>query len=146
MKINSFISFLAVLCLAPSVMAFEARFSSLYIRGSQNGWAAEPMALVADHLWSGEAVFPVGQKNCFKFDVAGDWKVNFGDNPVELTGQLPDYVADLGGKNICTEAGGRTRILFSDQDQSYYYFPAPESSSTTRRLCNPPSRAAKPSP
>ncbi|HWV16570.1 MAG TPA: hypothetical protein VN030_14145 [Cellvibrio sp.] len=93
-------------------------FNKLNLRQDSNSWAAEPMALVADHIWQGQTHTLRSAANQFKFDVNGDWSLNFGDNTPT------DGIADQNGANIlvngcynfdCTSV----RVLFNDNTREY---------------------------
>ena len=92
--------------------AFASTYPSVYLRGSMNGWKKTAMKLVSDHQWEGEAVFPAGS-GLFKFDVYGNWSVNFGDDDLDQT-------ADAYGANIAVAGGKTYRISFNDESRFYW--------------------------
>jgi hypothetical protein len=93
--------------------AHEAAWSTLHIRGTMNDWGTTPMQLVADHEWSVEVTTGTSSKERFKFDVHGDWRLNFGDND-------RDQTADRSGKDIPLPAGQTVLIHFNDQSNFYW--------------------------
>ncbi|MFM7203845.1 MAG: carbohydrate binding domain-containing protein [Myxococcota bacterium] len=92
---------------------FVGAYPQLYFRGTANAWATTGMKLVADHLWQVDVRFTGGSSDRFKFDVYGDWKVNFGDTN-------KDGVAEQGGADIYVTLGqGDYRITFEDVSKKY---------------------------
>jgi hypothetical protein len=91
--------------------AFQHTLAQLYFRGTPNGWNATPMTLVSDYTWQLAVTFAGNER--FKFDVAGDWAENFGDN------EPRDGVADPGGADIPVTAPGTYVISFNDQSRIY---------------------------
>lgn len=89
-----------------------ANFDQLMFRGDANNWAATPMTLVADNTWEIEISQSQSAAMNFKFDLAGDWYQNYGDN--EDDGQ-----AELYGNNISLPCGGSYRIRFNDASLRY---------------------------
>ena len=71
------------------------------------------MTLVADNTWEITATFGSGSNERFKFDINGDWMLNFGDNE-------PDGIADETGNDIMIKEGaGDYTITFNDQSKAY---------------------------
>jgi hypothetical protein len=96
-----------------TVNGLQASYRQIYLRGTHNQWKTTPMTLVADHSWEGEASFNEGPRERFKFDVYGNWSLNFGDDN-------RDGIADRSGRDIAVE-GGKTYIInFNDRSRSYY--------------------------
>ena len=92
---------------------FNKIHPQVYFRGTPNNWGTTLMNLVSNHLWEVEATFGSSSDERFKFDVYGDWSLNFGDNN-------NDGVADQSGANIMVTAGAGTyRIRFNDQTRVY---------------------------
>ncbi len=87
-------------------------WSSLYFRGTANGWAATPMTLVADHLWQLDVAFDGQSEQRFKFDRNADWSQNYGDNE-------NDGVLDLTGGDIYTTVSGLYRLEVNDSTLAY---------------------------
>ncbi len=71
------------------------------------------MQLVADHEWSVEVTTGASGKERFKFDVYGDWGLNFGDND-------GDQTADRSGKDIALPADQTVLIHFNDLSKFYW--------------------------
>lgn len=92
--------------------SFASNYPSVYLRGTHNGWAADmPMTLVADNVWQVTATF--SSSGQFKFDVYGDWSLNFGDNN-------SDGSLEQGGSNIQIPSGAGTyTIQLNDQTLQY---------------------------
>lgn len=87
-------------------------YQQVYFRGSPNGWDNTPMYLVNHYTWETEIDIIAGEQN-YKFDVYGNWTLNFGDNN-------NDGIADQGGANISfTQGAGRYRVRFNDQTRAY---------------------------
>ncbi len=86
---------------------------SLYLRGTLNQWGITPMNLVAPNVWQTVVHFEDGTNESFKFDVYGDWKLNFGDTDA-------DGSVEEDGDNISvTQGSGYYRISFNDKTQTY---------------------------
>ncbi|BFM21479.1 alpha amylase C-terminal domain-containing protein [Gilvimarinus japonicus] len=90
-----------------------SNFDALYFRGTSNGWAASPMTLVDDHTWQLDVQFDGQANQRFKFDLAGDWSQNYGDN------NTPDGVLDSNGDDINTNVIGQYRVQVNDAELSY---------------------------
>lgn len=91
--------------------AYDSAYASLYLRGTFNNWGTDmPMTLVADHQWQVNVMLSGSDK--FKFDAAGDWVTNFGDNEL-------DGVAEANGKDITTSLSGRYVLSFNDETRHY---------------------------
>jgi glucoamylase len=92
---------------------FQTNLPQLFFRGTPNGWSTTPMTLVADFTWSTTQTFGSASNERFKFDVNGDWALNFGDNQ-------PDGTADQTGADIrITQGPGAYTITFNDQTKAY---------------------------
>ncbi|MDX1520770.1 MAG: glycoside hydrolase family 15 protein, partial [Anaerolineae bacterium] len=92
---------------------FQSTYAQLYFRGTPNGWGTTAMDLVGDYTWRTTQSFGSGSNERFKFDVHGDWSLNFGDNQ-------PDGVADQNGADIpITQGAGSYTITFNDQTKAY---------------------------
>ncbi|WP_409421591.1 alpha amylase C-terminal domain-containing protein [Pseudaeromonas sp. ZJS20] len=95
---------------------YTSTYDSMYFRGTPNSWAATAMTLVANNTWQTTITFDgTGDSSGsqrFKFDVAGDWATNFGDNNA-------DYVADLTGSDITTDVVGTYVVTFNDSTKVY---------------------------
>lgn len=96
-----------------SPQVYTASYPQLYFRGTPNNWASVPMTLVANNTWQVDTKFTASTSDRFKFDVYGDWKVNFGDTN-------KDGVAEQGGSDIYPTLGaGDYRITFNDLTRKY---------------------------
>lgn len=92
---------------------FNRTYNDVYIRGTNNNWQASRMELVYDYWWQLDVYFAGGANERFKFDIYGDWSLNFGDNEY-------DGVADETGNDIpVTEGAGNYRIRFNDQTKAW---------------------------
>src|SRR5690554_117981 len=90
-----------------------SNFDALYFRGTANAWAASPMSLVDHHIWQLDVQFDGQANQRFKFDLAGDWSQNYGDNT------SPDGVLDSNGDDITTNVIGQYQVQVNDADLSY---------------------------
>ena len=101
----------AALLLSANSFAATANYSQVYLRGTFNSWATTTkMNLVADNTW--EAPVTLAANAEFKFDINGDWTVNYGDDN-------NDYIADRSGANIKVATAGSYYIRFNDQSNKY---------------------------
>ena len=97
----------------PNCGGFQKTYNQLYFRGTPNGWGTTSMDLVADYTWEIETNFGSASSERFKFDVHGDWSLNFGDNN-------NDGIAEQTGSDIyITEGAGDYTITFNDQTKAY---------------------------
>lgn len=87
-------------------------FEQLYFRGTANNWATGAMTLVADNVWQIEATFDGQANQRFKFDVNGDWQINYGDSN-------NDAVLEQSGADIYTTVSGTYLIEVNDLTLSY---------------------------
>jgi pullulanase len=101
-----------VTVLPKSTGDFDKVFKSLNFRGTPNAWGNSPMRLVTDHAWQVQVDFDGQSRQRFKFDVAGDWTDNYGDN--EGDGRLDHMGADI-YFNEC----GRYQVQVRDDDKTY---------------------------
>lgn len=89
-------------------------FPQVFFRGTSNQWGTTPMTLEDDCSWKTTQSFSSGSSERFKFDINGDWSLNFGDNPPV------DGIADETGADIpITEGAGDYLITFNDQSKNY---------------------------
>lgn len=92
---------------------FAHVYPQVYFRGTPNSWATTPMSLVADYTWQAGVSFGSAPSERFKFDIYGDWSLNFGDNN-------GDGIADQWGADIYPANGaGEYTITFNDLTQAY---------------------------
>ncbi|WP_427976566.1 PKD domain-containing protein [Agarivorans sp.] len=87
-------------------------FEQLYFRGTAKAWQTSVMQLVADNTWQLQVEFDGQQDQRFKFDLNGDWSINYGDNGAD--GSLEQTGAD-----IFTSVVGTYLIEVNDQTMSY---------------------------
>lgn len=93
---------------------FSRTYDNVYLRGTTNNWQTTQMELVYDYLWEIEAYFGSTANERFKFDIYGDWSLNYGDNE-------NDRVAEQFGDDIfVTEGEGNYRIRFNDQTKVWW--------------------------
>jgi glucoamylase len=96
-----------------SSAGLERSYPQVYFRGTPNGWGTTAMDLVDDFTWRTIQTFGSASNERFKFDIYGDWSVNFGDNE-------PDGIADQTGADIpITQGAGSYIITFNDQTKAY---------------------------
>jgi len=91
---------------------YSSVYNQVYFRGTANNWQNTPMKLVGNHQWQIEATFGTGGNERFKFDVNGDWSLNFGDNEA-------DGIADQNGNDIAVPNGTKATIIFNDLTKAY---------------------------
>jgi alpha-1,3-glucan synthase len=96
------------------VAGFAKVHPQVYFRGTPNGWATtRKFDLVGDNLWR-TTVTTLGSANeRFKFDIKGDWTLNFGDNAPA------DFVADQTGADIRLPANKTVTITWNDKTRVY---------------------------
>lgn len=96
----------------------QKAYANLFIRGTFNNWGSTAMTLVADHSWQADAVFSAASTERFKFDVHGNWTLNFGEN--QNGGRNATGTAEQSGGDIYPiEGAGTYRILFNDQTLAF---------------------------
>lgn len=93
-------------------MPFKQGVPQIYLRGSFNGWNTSIMKLVGDNLWEETISFAQGSGSRFKFDVNGNWQVNYGDNNA-------DGYADQNGSDILIQ-DGTYLIRYNDLTRQYW--------------------------
>ncbi|MDB5105396.1 MAG: hypothetical protein JWP91_3085 [Fibrobacteres bacterium] len=105
-------------------------FPQVYLRGSHNGFAAtQKMNGLGDNTWTAQASFGSTATERFKFDIYGDWTLNFGDIAPA------NGIADQGGADIMvTQGAGDYAIAFNGNTKAY---------SVTRIVPDPQSPVAK---
>lgn len=101
-----------------SVSSFAHTFNSLNLRTSLNSWGSQPMTLIANHVWQGQTSTQRSTANQFKFDVFGDWSLNFGEN------QPKQGIADQNGANILVDGCANfdctsVNVRFKDDSHEY---------------------------
>lgn len=96
-------------------VAWNQVLPQVHLRGTFNGWAAgRLMTLVGNNQWElKDIVFGATTSERFKFDVYGNWSVNYGDTN-------RDGYADQGGADIpVTQGAGSYTIRFNDSTRQY---------------------------
>lgn len=89
------------------------RFEQVYFRGTANSWAAEAMTFKGNSTWQLTVSFDGAPNDRFKFDITGDWSINFGDNN-------SDGIAERNGADISIFQGaGEYVITFNDTTLNY---------------------------
>lgn len=106
-------------------------WNSLYVRGTNNGWGlGTPMTKSGD-VWTATNVsFGSATNQRFKFDVRGDWSLNYGGTG--LTG-----TAVQSGGDIAVSANTTYTITFNEVTKAYAATPSgqpPQGSSVTVRF------------
>lgn len=88
-------------------------WSSLYLRGTHNGWSLSTPMTKSGSTWTATNVqFPTGAGQRFKFDVRGDWSLNFGGSGLTGTGVQ-------NGGDIPVASGGRYTVTFNESTKQY---------------------------
>lgn len=92
---------------------FSQNYDQVYARGTFNSWGTTLMTLVGNNLWQTTVTLDGTANPRMKFDIYGDWSLNFGDNN-------GDNIADQTGNDILfpTTTGTYT-IQFNDQTRAY---------------------------
>ena len=92
---------------------FVSQYPTMTLRGTGNGWSAGAMTLVADYTWSTQMTFTGNNTpERFKFDVYGDWGIDFGDTNAD------GYLEQRGG-DIFVNAAGTYTITLNELDLTY---------------------------
>ncbi len=96
---------------------FDQNYDQVYARGTFNSWGTELMTLVGNHLWETTLTLNGNNNPRMKFDIFGDWSLNFGDNN-------GDNVADQTGNDIpFPTTTGTYTIQFNDETRVYSVTP-----------------------
>ena len=88
-------------------------FPQVYLRGTPNTWGTTLMTLVSNYVWEIQASFGSATNERFKFDIYGDWILNYGDSDRNRIGD--EYGADI----MITNGAGDYLIRFNDQSLAY---------------------------
>lgn len=104
-----------------SALPYAANHNEMFLAGGFNGWGADPLTLVADHIWEIKNVDLLGQewklKNCANW-CDEDW----GDPNCDRV--MTSNMAPGGnGNSNCSDAG-LVNIRFNDQTLTYTVTPA----------------------
>ena len=88
-------------------------WNTLFIRGTHNNWDLSTKMTKSGSTWMATNVqFPVGTGQRFKFDVRGDWSLNYGGTTLSQTGVQ-------NGADIPVASGGRYTITFNEGTKQY---------------------------
>ncbi len=98
-----------------SINGYQANYQQVYIRGTFNSWGKQAMTLVSDNSWTADVTFGSSSGQSFKFDINGDWSLNFGDNN-------GDQICELNGQNIPVTSGKTYTIYFNDNNNSFFLY------------------------
>ena len=93
-------------------------WNSLYVRGTNNGWALNSSMTKSGNVWTASNVsFGSSANQRFKFDVRGDWSLNYGGSG--LTG-----TAVQSGSDIAVSANTTYTITFNEVTKAYAVTPS----------------------
>lgn len=93
-------------------------WTSLYVRGTNNSWGLSTPMTKSGDVWTASNVsFGSAAGQRFKFDVKGDWSLNFGGTG--LTG-----TAVQGGGDIAVSANTTYTITFNEKTKAYAATPS----------------------
>lgn len=118
LEISSKCFILVLLFLTTNVFAAEEnkQFKSIYekvtYKGTSNNWKAQEMKLIADNIWYVQAAFGKTSSERFKFDIYGNWALNYGDSN-------KDGICEQAGNEIYVEGGKVYDITFNDDSKAY---------------------------
>jgi alpha-1,3-glucan synthase len=89
-------------------------YSQVYFRGTPNSWQTnKKFDLVADNLWRTTVTTLATTTERFKFDINGDWTLNFGDVAPA------NFIADQGGADIKLPGSKTVVVTFNDKTRVY---------------------------
>lgn len=91
---------------------YTKNFNQVYFRGTANNWGTTAMSLVANNTWRVSATFGSATNERFKFDIHGDWTLNYGDTN-------RDGIAEQTGGDIPITSAGTYTITFNDSTFAY---------------------------
>lgn len=111
---------------------FAKVYDQVYLRGTFNTWSTTEMNLIADNTWRGVGTFGSTATERFKFDIRGDWSLNFGDNNA-------DGIAEQSGQDIPVQPGSTYAITFNDLTRAYTVSPLSGTVEATPQGGNAPS-------
>lgn len=94
-------------------VVYANRLPKLSVRGTNNNWGNTAMNLVSNNLWATDVTFGSTSSERFKFDVNGDWSLNYGDTN-------RDGLVETNGADIpVTQGAGSYHITYNDLTQRY---------------------------
>ena len=97
----------------PTVVNSAKTYATVYLRGTNNSWGTTSMALIANHRWAVTVPFLKGTGDAFKFDIYGNWSLNYGGSAASGTG------VSSGGNIPVTQGAGNYYVTFNDQTLAY---------------------------
>ena len=92
--------------------SYLKKYPQVYLRGTFNNWNTKAMTIIADNTWETVETFGSTTSERFKFDVYGNWSVNFGDTN-------KDGVADQNSSDIFVGANAQYKIRYNDLTNVY---------------------------
>lgn len=98
---------------------FMTLYPGMCLRGYFNSWGAEPMRLVADHVWEGVFSSPVLPKYGFKIATGSAWDrdLDWGEAGPENDGTAEPNTGS--GKHIRYPGAGKFRVRFNEKTLAY---------------------------
>jgi hypothetical protein len=88
-------------------------WNTLFVRGTHNNWDLSTKMIKSGSTWTATNVqFPTGTGQRFKFDVRGEWSLNYGGTSLSGT-------AVQNGGDIPVASGGRYTITFNESTKQY---------------------------
>jgi hypothetical protein len=92
---------------------YARTYPQVFFRGTPNAWKADrSFELIADNTWRITVTTLNSTTERFKFDIHGDWSLNFGDTN-------KDKVADQGGADIALPAARTVTLTWNDKTRVY---------------------------
>lgn len=100
-------------------------WSTLYVRGTNNNWATTTPMTKSGNVWTANNVsFGAAASQRFKFDVRGDWTLNYGGTGLSGT-------AVQSGGDIAVASNTTYTITFNESTKQYSATPVPQGQSVT---------------
>ena len=98
---------------AQFIQKYRPAWTSLYVRGTNNNWTLSTPMTKSGNVWTASNVsFGSAASQRFKFDVRGDWSLNYGGTG--LTG-----TAVQGGNDIAVSSNATYTITFNELTRAY---------------------------
>jgi fibronectin type 3 domain-containing protein len=93
-------------------------YSTMYLRGTMNGWGTTAMTNVGSDTWQVTVTLTASTAYQYKFEVGGQgsWSTNWGENS-----NPADGIGDASGSNINFTTGSGTHYTFTFNDASHAY-------------------------
>ena len=95
---------------------FTSPWTTMYLRGTMNGWATTAMALVANDTWQATVTLSANTAYSYKMDASGSWTTNQNWGASSTSG-----VAALNAGNISYTTGTSTSYVFTFNDSTLAY-------------------------